>query len=256
MKFFDCNAWAGVARIPPLKPVLTPEALLAEMDRCGIDEALVNHAGGNFENPIVSNPEIAAFCAASPRLHPIWNILPPQTGEMTPDQLIADMKTNDVKGVNAFPNAHKYIISAVSVGSLFEAFIARHIPLFLSVTGFETSFGGVDAGWENVYRILKEFPELTLVATDHGCWGQDRLFRPLIEHYPNFYIDTSRYELDGGIEEFINTYGPSRLLFGTSFHNAPMGSASLLLRNARISEDARALIAAGNLERLLGEIQL
>jgi hypothetical protein len=62
--------------------------------------------------------------------------------------------------------------------------------------------------------------------------------------------------LDGGIEDFVNKYGPSRMLFGSAFHNVPMGGATLTLRNARIDDDARGMIAAGNLERILSEANL
>ena len=88
---------------------------------------------------------------------------------------------------------------------------------------------------------------------DHGCWGQDRLFRPLLERYPNVHIDTSQYLLDGGIESLVADYGAGRLLFGSSFPESYLGGMMLTLRHARISEEAKAAIAAGNLERILAQ---
>lgn len=244
MKFFDCNTYAGVARFPPLKPAFTPEDLLNEMDRCGVDKALVNNAGGDFESPVVSNREIFEFCNESERLHPVWNILPPHTGEMEPEELFRNMEEHNVRALRAMPAEHRYLLDEVSMGPFFEKLVIRKIPLFIK------------ADWEKVYAVLKDFPELVLVATDHGSWGHDRYFRPLFEQYKNFHIDTSRYELDGGIEDIVKKYGASRLLFGTSFHNIPMGGASLLLRNARIDEKSREMIAFGNLERIVSETEL
>ena len=85
MKLFDCNTYAGVGLFPALEPALEPDALLEEMNNCGVDLALVNHDGGDFSNPLESNREIAAFCQANERLQPVWNILPPQT-EMKVDE--------------------------------------------------------------------------------------------------------------------------------------------------------------------------
>ncbi len=52
IEFFDCNAYAGAGLFPPLEPALVPEALLDEMDHCGVDSALMNHDGGDFSNPL------------------------------------------------------------------------------------------------------------------------------------------------------------------------------------------------------------
>ena len=77
-----------------------------------------------------------------------------------------------------------------------------------------------------------------------------------MERYDNFAVDTSRYELDGGIESIVETYGPERLLFGTQFPETPPGAALLTLLHADISDEDRALIAGGNLARMLEEVRL
>lgn len=245
MKFFDCNTYAGVGLRPPLQPALSPDELLEEMDNCGVDAALVNHEGGDFSNPLVSNVEISGFCQSSDRLNPVWNILPPQT-EMKTDELISGMRESGVSALRAMPVAHRYILNEVTMGSTLTELVRRRIPLFLAF----------ESGWQLHYDLLECYPELVLVAIDHGCWGQDRYLRPLLERYDHFYIDTSRFELDGGIEDVVNAYGAARILFGSAYHRVPMGGASLLLRNAEIDDDARAAIASGNLERILSEVSL
>jgi predicted TIM-barrel fold metal-dependent hydrolase len=95
-----------------------------------------------------------------------------------------------------------------------------------------------------------------VLAVEHGCWGSDRYFRPLLEEFANFHIDTANYELDGGIPALVRKYGAERIIYGSSFHNRPMGGASLLLRNVDIDPASRELIAHGNLERLLKGVRL
>lgn len=124
--------------------------------------------------------------------------------------------------------------------------------IFISI---EESCGGV-SGWLLIETILRDMPDLTLVVTDHGSWGQDRFFRPLIEKYDNLYLDISRYELDGGIPDFCQKYSAERLLFGTGFPQYNPGGPILTLAQADISTMDREKIASGNLEELLRRVKL
>ena len=244
LRLFDCYALAGVSTRPPLRPILAADELLAEMDYCGVDEALVHSDGAETASPLVTNAEVSEFCSGSERLHPVWNILPPQTGEMLPDQLFGEMAHQGVKTLCARPEENRFLLNEITFGPLFEGLIDRKIPLFLQ------------ANWERITNVLKEFPALTMIATGVGVWGQDRLFRPLLERFENFYVETSAMELDGGIPALVGKYGPERILFGSGCHRKPMGAASLLLRNLDLEQGAKEAIAHGNLERLLGEVQL
>ncbi len=255
MDFFDCNCWYGIppARVPA--PASTPDVVLEWMDRCGIARAMVRHVSIWEETPEVGNPITAEARAASDRLVPSWGILPPHTGELGDvDEFLAAMKLADVRSLWAYPAAHRYVLSATGVGGLLEEMQDRGIPLFLNRrTAVE---GGSAAVYEVADRVLADFPTLHLIIVGHGSWGEDRFFRPLMARYQNFAVDTSRYELDGGIEGICDAFGPERLLFGTNFPETPMGGALLTLMHADISDEDRALIAGGNLSRMLQEVRL
>jgi predicted TIM-barrel fold metal-dependent hydrolase len=252
LEFFDCNASYGVASVPPLKPATKVEDLLEEMAWCGIQRALVRHASLDNESPQTANRVVRAETAPHPNLHPSWAILPTQTGELgTVDEFLGAMREADVRALWAFPSKHRYILDAVSCGDLLGALSERRIPLFMQRS--ETSRGLM--GWELAGAVLKEFPDLIVVVTGHGSWGEDRYFRPLVEAYPGLHVDTSRYELDGGIADFCRKYGPRQLLFGSAFPNTSPGGAMLTLAHADISGEEKRLIAAGNLDRLLAEAQ-
>jgi predicted TIM-barrel fold metal-dependent hydrolase len=250
LEFFDCNAAYGVWSVPPFKPATCVEDLLAEMAWCGISRALVRHAALDNEAPQVGNRVVLEETAPHANLHPSWAILPPQTGELgTVDEFLLAMREAGVKALWAFPSKHRYTLDAVSCGTLLEALAERRVPLFIQRG--ETSRGLT--GWELAGALLKDFPSLILVLVGHGSWGEDRYFRPLIEAYEGFHIDTSRYELDGGIADFCRRYGPQRLLFGSAFPNTSPGGAMLTLAHADISGEDKQLIAGGNLDRLLSE---
>ena len=261
MTFFDCNASYGILDVPPPQYAATPAALLAEMDFCGVDQALVTCAAQRADSPLVGNELVLADLAGHDRLHPAWVLLPPQTGEQVPtvEAFIAEMGRAGVKALWAFPAKNKYLLSATTFGPVFEVLIERSIPLFFPLTEALPGPGGHAAGhlgWQTVDALLAQFPRLTLVATDQSVWGQDRYFRPLIERYPNLYLDISTYEQGRGLEDFCRQYGPERLLFGTHYPEVPMGGPVLNVANADIPQRDRELIAAGNLTRLLQEVRL
>jgi predicted TIM-barrel fold metal-dependent hydrolase len=103
---------------------------------------------------------------------------------------------------------------------------------------------------------MAEVPDLTLIITEHGSWGCDRFFRPLLETYERVHLDTTLYFLDGGIEDLVSTYGPGRLLFGSGLPERYPGGMMMYLRHCQIDDEARAAIAGDNLARLLEEVEL
>ncbi|MFP4248859.1 MAG: amidohydrolase family protein [Armatimonadota bacterium] len=252
MQLWDCNCWFGRPKCPPLAPAETIEALTGEMERAGIDRALVRCAALWEESPEVGNALVSESCADDQRLLPSWAILPPHTGELgTVDEFVAAMREADVRALWAYPEKHRYVLNTTTMGGLLEEIRDRAIPLLIERR--EIGGGGLYALADSV---LQDFSTLHLCVAGHGSWGEDRYFRPLMERYPNFRVDTSRYELDGGIEEICRTFGARRLLFGTKFPDTPMGGSILTLLRADISDGDREAIAGGNLRRMLEEVRL
>lgn len=247
MRCFDSFACFGMPTVPGLRYARRAEDLLAVMDRLGIARALVRHEVLRTEDPAVVRDLVLAECD-SPRLLPTWPLAPRQTRESAdPLPFLDQMAEAGVRALWALPTTQRYLLDGVTFGPLLEALSERGVPLFVPLD----EVGGTDAGWAPLAALLRDFPQLTLVATGHGCWGCDRYFRPLVEAYPRFHLDTSRFELDQGIADFVASYGSDRLLFATGYpHIAPGGPLGALLR-APIAESDREAIAGGNLERLL-----
>jgi hypothetical protein len=252
--YFDCNAAIGAPMAGLVAPCLTADALLAEMDWCGVARALVWHVLMREQSPTVGNGILSAAIAGQPRLVGAWAILPPQTGELPLwPQMGAAMQQAGIRALWAFPDEHRYLLNRVTFGRWLDEVAARRIPLLLPRNSpLRTSPSSM---WRDIYALLADYPTLTLIIAAHGCWGEDRYFRPLLEAYPNVHLDISRYEVDGGLCGLVSRYGPERLLFGSAFPETPMGGARLMLARAAIGDEARRLIAGGNLDRLLaGEV--
>ncbi len=249
MRLFDACAPFGLPTAPGARYARTASELLAWMDEYGIDRALVRHEALRTEDPEVGNAIALEECAGSERLFPTWALAPAQTGEFpAPGELLARMERHGVGALWALPTTHRYELDAVAFGPLLEAMAERRTPLFLPLE----QVGGTDAGWAPITRLLRDFPALTLVVTGHGCWGCDRQFRPLLDAFPRLHLDIARYEQDQGIARLVERYGPDRLLFSAGYPGWATGGPIAMLRHAPIDDEARARIAAGNLERLLG----
>ena len=249
MRFFDCNAFLGLPMKRPLAPVRTVDEFLSEMDRAGVEKALVWHIAQHDASVRVGNQLLADAIEPHPRLVGCWTVLPTCTHELpAPRTFFRQMREARVAAVRIFPSAHRFLANAVSMGDVLGQMVDRRIPLFVSV------IRGMD--WRGIYALLAEFPDLVCVICDHGSWGMDRLFRPLLERYPNVYVDTAQYLLDGGVEALVAETGATRLLFGSGFPELYFGGMMMALRHARISDEAKVAIAAGNLERILEEGQL
>jgi hypothetical protein len=249
MRFFDCNAFFGLPMVRPLAPVPTTDDLLAAMDRAGVERALVWHIAQHDVSPQVGNRLLADEIGDQPRLTGCWTILPNQTREYPPVSVfLQQMRECGVRALRIFPGSHRFLANAVSMGDWLEALVERRIPLLVSLRrGLE---------WRDLYALLAEFPDLVCVICDHGCWGMDRMFRPLLERYPNVYVDTAQYLLDGGIEALVADYGARRVLFGSGFPESYIGGMMMALKHARIPDEAKVAIAGGNLARVLEEAQV
>jgi hypothetical protein len=244
MEFFDCNCFIGLPTNKIPKPVRTAVELLAEMDRSGIRKALVWHVAQRDASIELGNRLLAeAIAPHRDRLAGVWSILPTSTRELPPPAaFFRAMPQHNIRALRAFPGPHNYLLRKETVGGYLQKACATGTPLLAC---------GID--YPTLYNLMADFPKLTCILCNVGVWGPDRWFRPLVEKYPNFYVEISSYILADGIADFVKTYGAERLLFGTDFPQMDHGGMMLALKHAPIAEADRALIASGNMERILSQ---
>jgi predicted TIM-barrel fold metal-dependent hydrolase len=222
--------------------------LIEELDFCGIDQAVISHNAMIDVDPGYGNKLAAAEAAGSgDRLLPSWAIAPPVTEpEYAPSVLFPAMQAAGVKLLRAYPARNRYMLGRVAMDPLLGEISSLRIPLYLSPS----------EGWEPIYQVLQEYPDLTVILTNYGLWSHARLTFPLLRAYPNFYIETGDMQTAGEIREICRLFGPERLLFGSGFPSNAIGGPLAALRGSGISEEAMSAIASGNLLRLLGEVVL
>jgi hypothetical protein len=246
MLVFDANC--AVGPWPTEKPRYeTVEGLLAEMERLGIQRALVSHTLARTYDPVQGNQILMDEIAGHEALLPCWTLLPPACGEMAPpDELLAEMAQAGVRAARFYPREHSYPLAEWQCGELFEALDRRRYVVLLDLA---------QASWGEIERICRTYSRLALVVTRVGYRELRPLFALLSAH-SNLYCDLSNLSTYLGIEEILDRFGSERLLFGTGLPTADPGGPLARLGYTDAPPAALDAIAHGNLDRLLDRVQL
>ncbi|MBP1991041.1 amidohydrolase family protein [Paenibacillus eucommiae] len=261
MKIIDCNCAIGYRTVnyevinhehlmvvEKVKQARDAEELLKELDFCGIDSAVVYHNTMIDVFPNHGNDLIIGEVNKAPeRLISTWTILPPITeSEYAPEQLFHRMKENNVKLLRAYPEQNRYFLNAVVMGELLEEITKAGIPLYLSPS----------LGWEMIYNVLKEYPDLTVIINNYGLWSHDRFLFPLFRAYKNVYIESGDMQTSGEIKDICNRFGSERILFGSDFPSNCIGGPLATLLGSGITQEHMDNIAHLNIERILQGVQI
>ena len=241
--FFDAASSVGDRADKPCPGIAE---LLKEMDRYGIDRALIRHNGSDTLGAENANSTLSRMVKEEDpqqRLVCVWHILPIQCGELPgPEEFFSSMKENRAGAVTLDPFNHRFVPCRLTVGKYLDEAAARKVPVLLN------SFAGK---WNELYAFLKEFPDLTCIVHGGDKWGNDRYLRPLLEAYPGVHVELSGYWVPEGIADLAKIYGAERLLYGGGFPRYNHGAAMLQLKHSGLSDREIALIAGKNLENML-----
>lgn len=244
LPFFDCNARIGRCSTPRPEQFTDVAGLLDEMDRAGIESALVCHAWSVEWDPPKGNEALLADIAGQERLRPCFVALPPGTAEVAPPPDFA-RRVKDVGGaVRLFPKEHQYLLNDVTVGYMLDVFSAQRVPVLIDIG---------QTGWGELAGLLQRHPALSVLLL--GLYYRvDRYLYPLLERFGNLHVESGTYGVHRGIEAVCERFGAERLVFGTDLPVHEAGGPIAMVTYAQISDDEKRLIAGGNLRRLLGEV--
>ncbi len=249
MKFLDVNCSVGFSAAGPSWQGADLASTVEELERAGCEGAVITHLAQWETSAQRGNELVAQATAAHPQPQGCWCLLPESTGEtLPPSEIFSRMAAHRIGLLKISPLAHLFVAGGLSVGGYLRECVDRRVHLLVSVK--------YDMGWQDLYGLLAEFPGLPVIVADHGCWGEDRYFRPLLEAYPGVRVELSNYLLDGGIEDLVSRYGAGRVVFGSGFPRLYPGGMMLALRHADICDEDKALIAGGNLALMLEEERL
>jgi len=242
VELFDVQAGFGGAR-PGEQPV-PPEALAEAMDRLRIGRALVRTAPEDLDRDVGrSNVRLFAAAEADPRLVPCPVVLPAAAEDVPPEPEQVDaFLARGARAVCIRPEPDGWSLAEWASGQLTDALTDCRVPVVCL-----EKFVALEAA----ARLAESRPELPLIVAGVGYRAQ-RTLVALLESFPSVHLSIgSNYAVHGGIEQLVRRAGPERLLFGTGFPEAEPAMALAQLLYADVGDEAKALIGAGNLDRLV-----
>jgi len=246
-KLIACDAVVGLPRRPLCW--LQPDAadLGRELDRLGIARAVVRHRQCLENAPHWGNAALAREAAADPRWIPARCFTPdgsPEDFSVAGD--VADAIAGGTRVGWISPKEHLFSPRPWCAGALYAELTARQLPLLLDYRQVTV---------EEIDEIMTAQPQLRLVLLTVPRFGRSRNLYALLARHPALRLCLSfSYSVHEGIEDLVAWFGPERWVWGSGYPEAEGGASVTLLSYSAISDEARRLIAHGNIERLLAEV--
>jgi len=235
---FDANVRVGDRHDEPSSCPDRP-SLLAELDRHGVERALIYHAQTDEVSPVDGNQALEPWLGADGRLVPQWSVMPTAASLAQVQALHAQGRVTSVRlhdtwsaGLPFRPWAYDRLLTW-----LCEARIPVWIPLH-------------NLPADELITTLQAYPDLVTVCVG-AHYVHHLLVRPLLQTIPNTHLELSRYEPIGEVEALCAEFGAQRLLYGSWFSRYAMGPMLFYLHHTQLREEELALVCAGNVERIL-----
>lgn len=248
MEFFDADVLIGRSIDQDEAAAATADDLLAELDRCGIARSLVTNQNIALSNPDWGNDDLRRDVVDQPRLRGVFGTwLIQDRDNLAPAEAVDALITNDnAAGIQLWPALSFAEFEPWQCPELFAAMTDRQLPLFMHMD---------QANWNGVHAVLTAFPSLPVVL-QRVSYGDVRKALAMMRLCPTLHLCTSPPFVGGSVlEQFDRFVGCERLLFGSGLFKFDVTPAVAQVTYAQLSDEKKALIAGGNLTRLLEAIR-
>jgi predicted TIM-barrel fold metal-dependent hydrolase len=226
--------------------------LLAEMDRCGVETAvlLAIAPGFPFRDELSQLWLDAVAASGESRRLVVYGSVHPRSGAAG-EQLRA-LHRAGIRGVKLHPTMQRFHPDDPEAMALYEVCRELAIPVF-----FHAGRAGIEPGFMQDYATLdhyvapaEEFPDVDFVFGHAGARDvADAL--PVARDHPNVWMDVQGQGVTD-LRRLLSELGPERLVFGTDWPWYPIAvSLAKLLIATDGDSHARDLVFSGNARRLL-----
>ncbi len=192
----------------------TAENLIKQCDETGVERCVVTSVATTPHHA----QSINTYIADEVHKHPDRFI---GLGSLHPESESVEEDANHLidlglHGVKLHPDIQNFKVDDPKVIRIFEICNEKKLPVLLH-TG-DSRFDNSNP--ERVEKILKMFPELTIIGAHFGGWSVWEEAYPVLSQYENFYVDTcsSFYALSKETtKKIIDAYGTDKVIFGTDY---------------------------------------
>jgi predicted TIM-barrel fold metal-dependent hydrolase len=227
----------------------SPDELLARMDAAGVDRCVVCPTKPRDYHLGPATEAVADAARRNPRFIAFARVDPHQ-GQAAVQELERAAREYGVCGLFLHPWEETFRISSPIVDPLASRAVERGLPLLVAA-GYPWLSEAPQVG-----ELARRFPGLQIVMTHGGQINISGLGQfdawQVLQQRRNVSIETSGVYRQDFLEEVVTTFGPERVLFGSSSPSMDARLEIERIRRAKIPEDSKQLILGGNAARLLG----
>jgi len=242
--YFDSNVCVGKRGLKDYREIWRSEDILDAMDHAGISGALVFAGWSKDYAPDYGNQRLIEEIEKSGnRFYGCYTIVPGYTGCFKkPDEIIPDLKAKNMVAAKMFPKTHCYSTDEITMGEYYSALENAEVPLLVDSS---------EITWPALGDVLKNHPKLNVIVLG-VYWSDTHNAFAYMRKFTNLYVDLSNMQSNYVIEKLVENFGAERIVYGSGLPKMSPGAARAFIDYAQISDDAKKLIAGGNLARLCG----
>lgn len=239
-RVIDCHCHLGVGH----DYEQTAESLLADMDRCGVDQCVICPVDRYIAvNNRTGNEFVLAAAAAHPDRFIPFATVNPWYGHDACEELHRALEAG-ARGVKFHPALQGFLLCDELIDPLLEIVQPRRVPVYMH-TGTPAY-----AQPTQLTELALRFPTIDFVMGHMGStdFWLDAVPAALVS--ANIYVDTS-WSLPQKIERALAALGSERVLFGTDTPLSLLELELTCVAQASMTDDERRNVLGGNVQRLL-----
>jgi len=243
-----CDALLGTPRVPFANYTPDLADLQAEMTRLRIDAAIVRHRACMDTAPYTGNAILMDELKGHDNLVPAWFVTPDGCEpDWNPRLLVQRMLAQGVRVAWTDPEVEMMSLQPWCSGKLYAVLQRHRIPFLLPYHRIKM---------DDLHLILQEYPRLPVILYNVLRMGRNRLLEPLLEQHANLHLCFGpTFSVHNYFRDLCTRFGPERWLFGSGYPEIEGGAGLAGFTYAGLTADEMALVAHGNIERLLAGVE-
>ncbi len=219
----------------------TIKDFLKDQKYYGIDASLASMSYASDYSIFVANKEIIDISKKNERILPIISLYPGFQNEIKDfNNYLLNLYMNGAKGIS-LSLKNMFIFSKERIIPIFKFAQDYNLPILINFSDIEHNL--------EIFNLIKQFPGLKVIIGNIN-FAYVKYIVDYMKDNDNLYISISNCLLQNLIEYLVNEVGDERILFGSGYPLANIGSSKAMLEYASISENSKNKISHLNAIRL------
>lgn len=225
---------------PQMRADMSVERLVQALKNHGVSQSLAISTVGALHSHGDGNAETLRVCKDHPMLLPVATVDP--RGYFGPAGTLAKLVEQGFRMFRFFPMLQEWRLDHAAFCDILDELESLNVPVMMQAreTGYPTalvkSLNGHKANFILEGICFENMAEAVSVMRKHD----------------NVHIDTRELRVPGALRFVVDQIGADRVIFGSGCLRSSLASCLRYVTESDLPDDAKAMILAGNIKRLLG----